>query len=63
MRVDVAITVRRDDGTVLSRAETIEQRPARYFRDGSTRRETKAELRARLESVVTAALNATVGRG
>lgn len=62
MKVHIAITVQRDDGTTLSRSETAEKRISRYYKDGWTKAETKAELRSRIDSMVTAALNATMGR-
>ena len=62
MKVSVSVVVRRDDGTVLSRDVSAEKRVSRYYRDGYTKGESKSELRARVDSMVTAALNSTMGR-
>ena len=62
MKVAISVVATRDDGTVLSREVRAERRVSRYYRDGAQKNETKDEFRARVESMVTASLNATVGR-
>lgn len=62
MKVQIAVVVTRDDGTTLSRNVAAEKRVSQYYRDGYTKGESKSELRSRVDSMVTAALNATMGR-
>lgn len=62
MKVLITTVVQRDDGTTLTREVRAEKQVGRYYRDGFTKAETKSQLRARVDSMVTAALNATMGR-
>lgn len=61
MKVNISVVVQRDDGTTLTRDVRAEKQVSRYYRDGVTKAETKAQFRLRVDSMVTAALNATLG--
>lgn len=59
MKVTIDITVRRDDGTTLTRSESVES--GRLYRYGGFVKETRKELRQRVDRLVRAGLNSTVG--
>lgn len=56
MKVNVAVTVQRDDGTILTRSETVAN--DQVWALNRPRRLTKAELRKSLDARIGAALNA-----
>ncbi len=61
MRVDVAITVTRDDGTILTRTEKYGNDQAWVL--NRRRRLTRAELRKGIDARIAAALNSMGLRG
>jgi hypothetical protein len=59
MKVTITIVAEREDGTTLSR--TVRTDNASVYRYGSFKRETRVELRKRVNRLVDSALNSTVG--
>ena len=59
MKVAFTIQVRRDDGVVIEYSDSLES--GRLYRYGGFVRETRKELRQRVDRTLKAALNKTVG--
>jgi hypothetical protein len=62
VKVSVSVTVRRDDGTTLTQEVSTGTERVWVPGNGVFQRETKAQVRKRLDRMVTAAINATMGR-
>lgn len=62
MKVNVAISVTRDDGVTLQQSVTTETQRLWVGANAAFQRETKAQVRKRLDRLVTSAINSTLGR-
>lgn len=62
MKVRVSVVATRDDGVTLSQEVTTETQKVWVPGNAVFQRETKAQVRKRLDRLVTAAINGTVGR-
>lgn len=62
MQVTVNVTVKRDDGTTLIQSVTTETQRVWNQGNGVFQRETKPQVRKRLDRLVTSAINSTLGR-
>ena len=62
MKVKVFVAATRDDGVTLTQEVSTETQRVWVPGNGVFQRETKAQVRKRLDRMLTAAINATVGR-
>jgi len=62
VKVSACITVTRDDGTILIREIKTGTERVWVQANGTFQNENKAQLRRRLDRLVSAAINSTLGR-